>query len=69
MFVEAIISVNLNFSDFLPSGKDTFQFRYSLVVRTCGLHPQDPGSIPDGGTFDDRWCDAPAEVSLGRVIV
>ena len=44
-------------------------FRYSLVIRTCGLHPQGPSSTPGGGTFDDRWCDAPVEVSLGRVIM
>ena len=44
-------------------------FRYSLVVRTCDLHSQGPGSIAGGGTFDDRWCCAPVEVSLGRVIM
>jgi hypothetical protein len=27
------------------------RIRYGIVGSTCGSHPQDPGSIPGGGTF------------------
>ena len=35
-----------------PFGGTTSSVRHSIVVRTPGPHPGDPGSIPGGGTLD-----------------
>ena len=48
-----------------PGGCTFCRFRHSIVVRTPGSHPGDPGSIPGGGRFSEQGsCSSVGRASL-----